>query len=131
MDEITKNKEEMLKKKRWVVVGVTPNTDKFGYKIFKILKQNQYEVWGVNPRYKELEGELLYDSLENLPETPECISVVVPPAVSLALVDEAAKAGIEYIWFQPGAYNEEVIQKARSLHLKAVYNECVLIALGH
>ncbi len=131
MDEIMKNKEEMLKRKRWVVVGATPNEEKFGYKIYKTLKQHEYEVWGINPKYKELEGETIYPSLDSLPEKPECISVVVPPPVSIKLVEEAAENGIEYIWFQPGTYDNEVLQKARQLNLKTVYNECVLVTLGH
>lgn len=131
MIDIQKNKEEMLKHNRWVVVGVTPNEEKYGYKIFKTLKQHQYEVLGINPKYKEVEGEAIYSSLNELPEKPECISVVVPPAVSLKLVEEAAEQGIDYIWFQPGTYDNEVLKKAEDLKLKAVYQECVLVTLGH
>lgn len=131
MIDIQKNKEEMLKHKRWVVVGVTPNKEKFGYKIFKTLKQHQYEVEGINPKYKEVDGETIYSNLNELPEKPECISVVVPPAVSLKLVEEAAEQGIDYIWFQPGTYDNEVLKKAEELKLKAVYQDCVLVTLGH
>ncbi len=131
MSDITKNKEEMLERKRWVVVGATPNEEKFGYKIFKTLKEHQYTVWGINPNYKELEGEKIYSDLKSLPEKPGCISVVVPPAVSLKLVEEAAREGIDYIWFQPGTYDQEVLEKAKELNLKTVYNDCVLVTLGH
>jgi len=131
MNDVQKNKEEMLNHKRWVVVGVTPNEEKFGYKIFKTLKQHQYDVMGINPKYKEVEGEAVYASLDELPSTPECISVVVPPAVSMKLVEEAAEQGIVYIWFQPGTFDNEVLKKAEELNLKTVYHECVLVTLGH
>ncbi|MEN1762083.1 CoA-binding protein [Anoxynatronum sibiricum] len=131
MDNVQENKHEMISLKKWVVVGATPNEEKFGYKIFKLLKQNNYQVWGVNPNYAELEGELLFATLKDLPEKPDCISVVVPPPVALKLVEEAADAGINFIWFQPGTYDRDVLQKARDLDLNIVYNDCVLVTLGH
>ena len=131
MDHVQENKAAMIASKKWVVVGATPKEDKFGYKIYKMLKQKQYQVWGINPNYTELEGEVMYDSLKGLPEKPECISVVVPPSVAMKLVEEAAEAGVSYIWFQPGTYDQEVLQRARDLKLRMVYNDCVLVALGH
>ena len=44
-------------KKLWVVAGVTAKKDRFGYKIWKILKDHSYEAYGVNPNYDEIEGE--------------------------------------------------------------------------
>ncbi|MDW7671157.1 MAG: CoA-binding protein [Bacillota bacterium] len=131
MDQIKENKKNMLALKKWVVVGATPNEEKFGYKIFKTLKSHHYEVWGVNPNYRELEGETIYQDLSSLPQKPDCVSVVVPPPVSMKLVEEVADQGIEYIWFQPGTFNNEVLKKAQELKLKSVYNDCVLVTLGH
>lgn len=131
MDQIQQNKKKMLELKRWVVVGATPKEEKYGYKIFKTLKSHQYEVWGINPNYKELEGETIYQDLKSLPEKPDCISVVVPPNVTLKLVEEAAEMGIEFMWFQPGTYDNEVLQKAQELNINTVYNDCVLVTLGH
>ncbi len=94
-------------------MGATPNQDKFGYKIYRVLQEHQYRVFGVNPRYKELEGETLYPDLGSLPEKPDCVSVVVPPQVTLNLLDEIKGAEIKYVWFQPGTYDAEVLQKQR------------------
>jgi uncharacterized protein len=131
MEEVHNNKMAMLTLKKWAVVGATPNESKFGYKIYKTLKNHDYEVMGINPKYSELDGDPLYQDLKSLPEKPECISVVVPPAVSMKLVEEVSAQGIEYIWFQPGTFDNEVIKKAKELNLKPVYNECVLVTLGH
>ena len=130
MDQVNKNKKEMLRLKQWVVVGATPNEHKFGYKIYKALKKHQYQVWGINPKYHELEGDIISRDLKSLPEVPDCIGVVVPPAASLKLVEEAAEIGITYIWFQPGTYDEKVLEKASEKGLQAVYNDCVLVTLG-
>ncbi|KAB3531466.1 CoA-binding protein [Alkaliphilus serpentinus] len=130
MDQIESNKKEMLKKKTWAVVGATPDPSKFGYKIFKKLKSFNYEVYGVNPKHSELDGETLYSSLRDLPIKPECIDVVVNPTLALKLLEEVKELGIEYVWFQPGTNNGEVIDQALEYGIKVVYDDCVLVALG-
>lgn len=130
MDIIQQVKEEMLKKKVWAVIGVTPDPEKFGYRIFKKLKEKGYRVYGINPKYSEVEGEQLYSSIKDLPETPECVNMVVNHKLSLGALDEIHAAGIDYVWFQPGTFDEEVIDKAEALGKKIVYYDCVLVALA-
>lgn len=122
-------KEEMLNKKVWAVIGATSNKDKYGYKIWKKLKEHDYEVYGINPNYEEIEGEKIYSSLKKLPKKVDVIDLVVPPKLSLNVLDEAKELGIEYIWFQPGTFNKEVIEKAKDLELKFLDNDCVLATL--
>lgn len=125
MENMLKNKEEMLKKKTWVVAGVTGKQDKFGYKIWKILKENNYETYGVNPNYDEIEGDKIYHSIKDLPKKVEVLDMVVSPKIAIPTLEEAKEVGIEYIWFQPGTYNDEVIEKAEELGFKILYNDCV------
>jgi len=125
-------KKEMLDKKVWAVIGATPDNSKFGYKIYKRLKNAGYAVYGVNPKYTDLDGDKIYTSISDLPEKPECIDMVVSPRVSEEFLDEIKENGIEYVWFQPGTFDNAVIEKAESLGLKIVYKNyaCVLIELG-
>ncbi|QUH26025.1 CoA-binding protein [Serpentinicella alkaliphila] len=125
-------KKTMLDKKVWAVIGATPDTSKFGYKIYKRLKNHGYTVYGVNPNYTEVEGEKIYRSIAELPEKPECIDMVVSPRISEKFLDEIKENGIEYVWFQPGTFDTAVIEKAESLNLKIVYKNyaCVLVELG-
>ncbi|MTI54072.1 CoA-binding protein [Geosporobacter ferrireducens] len=123
-------KKEMLEKKIWAVIGATPNVEKFGYKIFKKLKSKGYEVYAVNPNYDTVEGDKCYSDLASLPVKPECVNMVVPPAVSKKFLAEIEKEGIQYVWFQPGTFDEDTIDQAESKGLKIVYYDCVLVALG-
>jgi len=50
--------------------------------------------------------------------------------VALKVIDDAVKLGVKYIWFQPGTWNEEVIQKAKDNNLEIVYGDCVYAILG-
>lgn len=117
-------KEIMLGKKRWAVIGVTPNKEKFGYKIWKSLLDNDYEVYAVNPKYQEIDGEKCYQSLTDLPVKPDVVDFVVPPHITMKAVEEAKELDIKYMWFQPGTWNQEVLARAESL--EAVHIEdCV------
>ncbi len=130
MDEFYILKEEMKQKKKWAVVGVTENPDKFGYKIWKRLKEHGYTAYGVNPRYSEIEDEKIYSSLTDLPEEVEVVDMVVNPTLSLGFLDQIAQTNIKYVWFQPGTLDEAVLEKAEAMGLKFVYHECIYAELA-
>ena len=117
----------LLKKKIWAVVGANQNPEKYGNKIYKRLKEKGYEVFAVNPMYDEVEGDTCYKDLSSLPELPDVVNIVVSPQRAIAVLEEAAKLGIKYIWFQPGTHDEQTQKKVKELGLKAVY-ACILVA---
>ncbi len=123
-------KREMLGKKVWGVAGVTDDTDRYGYKIWKILKEHGYKAHGINPRIKELEGEQIFKSVKAVPEFMDVLSMVVGPEIALKTLDEAKEKGIEYIFFQPGSYNDEVIAKAEELGFKYLVDDCIYATLA-
>lgn len=122
-------KQEMLDKKNWAVVGVTAKKEKWGYKIFDILKKNDYKTYGISPNYDEIEGEKVYNSLRDLPVKVDVIDMVVSPKISINILDEAKELGIDYIFFQPGTYNDEVVKKAEELGLKYLVGDCIYAIL--
>lgn len=122
-------KEKMLESKTWVVVGVSSKKDKWGYKIWKILKEHGYKTYGVNPNYDEIEGEIIYKSLSDLPEKVDVIDMVVPRKVSMETLKEAKDLGIDYIFFQPGTYDNEVVSLAEELELSYLTGDCIYAEL--
>lgn len=121
--------QEMLEKKNWVVVGANTNPEKFGNKIFNKLKSRGYNVIPVNPVYEEVEGVKTFASLAEVDEPVDCINVVVSPKRAMKVVKEALEKKIEYIWFQPGAFDDEVIDFAEKNNMKVVFHACVLVEL--
>jgi len=119
--------ELMLEKKVWAVVGANQNPDKYGNMIYKKLKSKGYEVYAVNPLYDTVEGDPCYKDLSSLPQLPDVIDMVVSPKRAKPVIEEAAKLGIKYIWFQPGTHDSEVLELAKKLGLETV-QACVLVA---
>jgi len=117
-----------LAEKVWAVIGATHKTDKFGYKIYKCLKEHGYEVYPVNPNVTSIDGDTCYPSLSALPVVPSVVDFVVPEAAGLAAVDECKQLGIKTIWLQPGADKPAVLAKAKEVGLDYI-QDCVLVQL--
>lgn len=119
----------MLEKKNWVVVGAHPSPEKYGNKIYKKLLKFGYNVIPVNPVYEEVEGVQTMASLKDIKTSFDCVNVVVSPKRAMVVVKEAIELGIKYIWFQPGAFDEAVIDYAENNGLEVVFHACVLVEL--
>lgn len=121
--------QTMLEKKNWVVVGAHPSPEKFGNKIFKKLRAHDHHVIPVNPVYDDVDGVKTIPSLKEVDQPFDCVNVVVAPHRALQVVKDAIELGVKYIWFQPGAFNEEVIDLAEESGMEVVYHACVLVEL--
>ncbi len=118
----------MLQSKTWAVVGATDNKAKFGYKIFKFLRDAGIDVYPVNPGLAEVMGQVCYPSLKDLPVKPDAVNVVVPPKVGEQIMRDCAELGIKNVWLQPGADAESVVQLAQQLDLNVVC-ACIMVEL--
>ena len=119
----------MLTKKSWAVVGVSKDSSKFGYKVYKRLKKAGYTVYGINPKLTELDGDKVYPNLASLPEVPEVVNCVVPPKVTTSIIPQCADEGIKYVWMQPGADCPEAFTLAKEKDIEAE-RACVLVELS-
>ena len=121
--------KDMLQLKTWAVVGATNNTEKFGYKIFKVMVDSGIEVYPVNTGVTEILGKKCYPKLADLPSKPDAVNVVVPPKVGEMILRECAELGIKNIWLQPGADAPQVVQLAEELGLSVVHHACIMVEL--
>jgi uncharacterized protein len=119
----------MLDLKVWAVLGATDNEDKFGYKIFKLLKKAGYKVFPVNPGLESVLGEKCFPSLSALPVKPDAVNFVVPPKVGEPIIAECAALGIRNVWLQPGANADNVVNAAKKEDLNVIHKSCILVEL--
>jgi predicted CoA-binding protein len=123
--------EEFLAQERFAVVGASPDRAKYGNKCLRCYQQAGRDVVAVHPRESEVEGAAAYPSLGDVPDTPQAVTIVTPPRVSLAVVEEAARLGVRHIWLQPGAEDEAVLARAAELGLSPIAGgPCLLVRLG-
>lgn len=124
----TKNISEFLNKKNtFAVIGASNNPKKYGNKIFLDLINSGYKTYPVNPNHSQIQNHKCYPSLEELPEKPDVISLVVPPKVSEKIVQKAFQLGIKKIWMQPGSESIKAIKFCKENKIKILHNSCILI----
>ena len=119
--------DEAVNKRVWAIIGASENTEKFGNRIYRNLKQAGYEVYGVNPNAETADGDRVYPTLADLPVKPDVVDVVVPSWVGRRIAEDAAKAGIPIFWLQPGAESDELIAYATSLGLNVIHDACAMV----
>jgi predicted CoA-binding protein len=119
--------DEAVNKRVWAIIGASENTAKFGNRIYRNLKQAGYEVYGVNPNARTVDGDPTYPTLAELPVKPDVVDVVVPSWVGRRIAEDAAKGGIPIFWLQPGAESDELIAYAESLGLDVIHDACAMV----
>ncbi|SCP95420.1 CoA-binding protein [Anaerobium acetethylicum] len=116
--------------KKWAVIGVTTDQDKYGYKIFKRLRDIGAEVYGISPKYCEACGCSLYNNVCDIPDGVEVAVFVVNPKIGLGYIKDCAEKNIRTIWLQPGTVSFEILQEAKKYDLDVV-QKCVLVETSH
>jgi hypothetical protein len=121
---------EILNLNVFAVVGASKDPAKYGHMVYKTLKDAGYRVYPVNPNADVIDGDTVYPLLDNLPETPECVVTVVPPAVTETVARDAGRLGARYLWMQPGSESEAAVNIAHEWGLRTVYGgPCIMVAV--
>jgi predicted CoA-binding protein len=118
---------DFVNRRTWAVVGASQDPTKFGNRVFRSLRDAGYKVYPVNPKGGELDGAEVYRSLADLPEWPEVIDLVVPPAVTEQVVKEAHHLGLTRIWMQPGAESRAAIDYCHQHSIQVVHDACAMV----
>jgi predicted CoA-binding protein len=120
--------QEFLRKENvFAVIGVSQNPEKYGHQVYKDLKAAGYTVYPINPNVDEVLGDKCYPSLSDLPEKPDVVDTVVPPAVTEEIVKECKALGIDKVWMQPGSESEQAIEFCEKNGIKVVHDVCVMV----
>ena len=121
---------EMLSARVFAVVGASTNPDKYGYKAYRALLNAGKVAYPVNPRAKEIDGNACFASVADVPEVPDVVVSVVPPALTEALVPQLAEAGVSKLWIQPGAESQKAVTDAEASDITVVHGgPCIMVGL--
>jgi predicted CoA-binding protein len=119
--------EMILSKQVMAVVGVSKNPQKFGSQVYLNLKSKGYTVYGVNPGLSTFDGDKIYGTINELPDTVEAIVTVVPPAITSIVVKEVHAKGIKAVWMQQGSESQEAIDFCQTNGITVIHNQCVMM----
>lgn len=111
------------------IIGASRDREKFGNKAVRAYQKLGWTIYPINLRQTQIEGLKAYRSIRDVPRPVLRVSVYVPPAIGIALLDDIVAVKPEVVFFNPGSESEALIEKAFALGLNAVV-ACSIVDVG-
>lgn len=111
------------------IIGASRDRSKFGNQAVRAFAAQGWTVYPIHPRETEIEGLPVVASVEHLPVRPDLVSIYLPPAVTLSVLEGIARRGCNELWLNPGAESDEVVARAEQLGLNVI-QACSLVGHG-
>src|SRR3984885_11170898 len=114
------------------MVGASTNWNRPSYFVMKYLQGKGYRVIPVNPSAagQELQGELVYASLRDVPEPIDMVDIFRPSNAVPPIVEDAIAIGAKVVWMQLGIRNDAAAERAEAAGLEVIMNRCPKIEFG-
>jgi predicted CoA-binding protein len=112
------------------IVGASADRRKFGNRAVRAYARLGYTVYPIHPREALIEGYQAYKSVLDVP-APELdrVSLYLPEATALPVLEEIARISVKEVWLNPGADSPAVVERARDLGLPVVVG-CSIVDIG-
>ena len=124
--------DHFLAQPAFAVVGASRDRSKYGNKVLRCYQQNGRTAYPVNPNADEIEGLACVPDLASLPNQVKAASIITPSKITEKIVEQAAEAGVQHLWMQPGAESKAAVERAAELKLQIIAGgPCILVTLGY
>ena len=111
------------------IVGASADRSKFSNKSVRAHVAQGWKVYPINPKGGEIEGLRVHTSLADISVPLDRVSLYLPPAVGIRLLEDVVEAAPREFFVNPGAESEELVDKARELGLDPIL-ACSIVDIG-
>ncbi len=123
---------EFLAKNRIAVTGVSRTPKGHGGNVvYKRLRERGYEVFAVNPRADEVEGDSCFHELRDIPGGVDAVVIAAKPETAEATMRECADLGVKYAWmhrsFGEGSVCDQATVYGREHGITVIDGGCPLM----
>jgi uncharacterized protein len=109
------------------MVGVSRDPKKFGFAVFRELREKGLNVIPVNPHGGEIHQAQVYPDLKSLPSGVKGLIVVTPAAATAGVVKEARELGYKQIWIQQKSESKEAVAALAGSDINLITGQCILM----
>ncbi|GLR63531.1 CoA-binding protein [Marinospirillum insulare] len=109
------------------LVGISNKPDRASHRVAVYLMNAGYQLYFVNPQYKEVLGQPCYASLSDIPDPVEMVDIFRKAEDCLPVAEEAVKIGAQSIWLQLGISNPDCKALAEKHGIAYVEDACTKI----
>jgi len=125
-DNVGADIEKILTSYRTVaIVGASPKPERPSYRVADFLKKEGFLVIPVTPNTDKVVGEKAYPDLASIPVPVEVVDIFRRAEDVTPIVEEAIAVGAKVVWMQEGIINEEAAASARKAGLTVVMDHCM------
>lgn len=110
------------------LIGASHKPHRYAYKALQDLRNNNYTVYPVHAKLKEIEQIPVYPSITAIPDEIHTVTMYLNEEKSTAMADEIISKKPKRIIFNPGAENP-VLEKQAQEHGIQTLNACTLVML--
>ena len=111
------------------VIGASTDRSKFGNKAVRAYLKLGWTVYPVNPKADTIEGLKSYRAIADVPQPVKRVSIYLPPAVGMTILDDIFAVNPEEVFLNPGSESPELIEKAYAMGLKVAV-ACSIVDVG-
>lgn len=123
--------DQFLQGKRLAVAGVSRHPEQPANAIFHKLRDSGYEVFPINPKAQEVEGETCFPDIVSLPDPIDGVVVATPPEAAAEVVRQCDAKGIRQIWFHrsfgQGSVSKEALSECRERGIRPIDGGCPMM----
>lgn len=94
--------DEFLAQHRIAVAGVSRDSKQPANLIYRRLRDTGHEVFAVNPKSQQVEGDPCYASVSAIPGGVDGVVIVTPASASLDVATDCAAAQVPRVWLHRG-----------------------------
>jgi predicted CoA-binding protein len=111
------------------VIGASNVESKYGNKAVRAYLRKGWTVYPVNPNEKTVEGLPAYPSLAEVPGPVDRVTLYLPPALGLGVLDSIKAKAPKEFFVNPGAESDALIARAEALGLEPI-QACSIVEIG-
>ena len=139
MSNFNTKAKEFLSQDRIAVAGVSrAKTDAAANGIYKKLRESGHQVFPINPKAEEIEGDTCYPNVQSIPGGVDGVVIVTRPELTEKIVQDCVEAGVPRVWmhnntFMDSSVSETAVETCRENDIVVIDGGCPMMFLefGH
>ncbi|HBF88030.1 MAG TPA: hypothetical protein DDX39_05240 [Bacteroidales bacterium] len=118
---------DFLNAKKFAMVGVSTNKNKFGYVIFKELREKGFEICPIHRTATEIDGVKCYKSVDEIPSDFEKLYLLTQKTQTNEILTQASRKGLKHIWVQQMSHTAETEKIAKENNVNLIHKSCIFM----
>lgn len=117
--------------KNIAVIGISDKHGRYSHTISVYLKEHGYNVAGVNPLLKNVDGIPVYPNLKDVPFEIDIVNVFRRSETIPEIIPDVLEIKPKVLWLQTGIYNDAAVQPIIDAGIETIQDTCIFVEHRH